>query len=201
MVLDRLKLVLPYVLKLVGKIAFEPAVKEVYLFGSFAAGNPSRSSDIDIFVIVDDKTVEKRIRDVASELDLEMETTGGFEHVFSITADKTLEPSLLQGSIALWKRVVFAGNKKPIAIVEYDVSSLTQSQKNKVSRTLYGYVSIAKKNKKVYTNKVEGVLEKTSARKLKDSILVDEAHAEEITNTLKKMGAKVTAMRGDLQQA
>lgn len=200
MALDRLRLVLPYVLKLVGKIAFEPAVKEIYLFGSFAAGNPSRSSDIDIFVHVDDKNAEKRISDVASELDLEMGKVG-LEHVFSITLDKTLEPTLLQGSIALWKRVVFAGDKKPMAIVEYDASSLTQSQKNRVSRALYGYVSVKKKNRKVYTNRVEGVLEKVGAKKLKDSILVDEAHAEEVTDILKKMGAKVTVTRGDLQQA
>lgn len=61
--------------------------KKIILFGSFAQGNPSRESDIDLLIIKDDdvakvqrnRTVRGLLRDSALPVDVIVKTTQEFE--------------------------------------------------------------------------------------------------------------------------
>jgi len=47
------------------KEEFRDKIKEVILFGSYARGDFTDDSDIDIIVIVDDEKIEKEVRKIA----------------------------------------------------------------------------------------------------------------------------------------
>ena len=130
-------------------------LKAIILFGSYSRGEEDRRSDIDLLVIIDSEQPKKYLKEVVeriSKLDK--------EGIISprLTNLKDYDPGFFQNVLREGK-VLFGSlvvdNKKlalrPYRLVNYDLSTLDNSKKVRISRRVYGYIS--KKGNKKYEYK------------------------------------------------
>lgn len=174
---------------LTSEIAKVSDVIAIVLFGSYARGEAGKKSDIDLLIIVKNKAVERKIKNI-----VHADKTS--KVIPSILTQKELSDSpyffyeILKDGIILYKnpvvplKVPFALSQKAVTLYKIDFSGLDQKKKVKFNKALYG----SKIYKKVKGKKVEyrylGELEKIKGEKVgKGSILVPSA-AEKFIDTL-----------------
>lgn len=181
-------------------LAFARGVKErdfegvlsVVLFGSVARGEATRESDIDIAIIYSEKDEDavKEINSLAGEgIQLTHISLEELEDEPTIAGALSGEGVLLYGS-----PVVIRGKDmelKSKMLVAYDTSGLSQNDKNKLQRALYGGISTYKKDGKRIVKRYEGLVERISGERIgKGVLLVDRRSYPRVTGALKAYGAK-----------
>ncbi|MEX2704176.1 MAG: nucleotidyltransferase family protein [Candidatus Freyrarchaeum guaymaensis] len=173
-------------------------VELVVLFGSVARGEADRRSDVDIAIILDTHAGDEAKEKVSSiALDVEKEfnvpvqtviTNRRFEKVDSYFVKKLLDegiilygrPLLLEGPIVL----------EPYTIFSYSLRGLSQADKMRVKRVLYGYETRKKVGEKVYVSAFKGVIEEARGKKLGPaSLLVPRREAGKLEEILSGLGA------------
>jgi len=161
----------------------------IVLFGSYARGEAGKKSDIDLLIIVKNKTIERKIKNI-----IHADKTS--KVIPSVLVQKELSDSpyyfyeILRDGIILYKnpevplKIPFALPQKAVTLYKLDFSGLNQKKKVKFNKALYG----AKFYKNVKGKNVEykylGELERVKGEKIgKGSILVPSA-AEKVIDAL-----------------
>ncbi len=171
-------------------------IKSIILFGSFARGNPRNDSDIDLFIDIEEinkKEIESIARESLNEFELKSSKSWnlkGIKNVISPIIDNIekeqwneLRKEISSYGILLYGRYeIPIMSKKRYFLIEYDLSKSKQKDKMKIIRRLLGYK--LKRGKKIYEQK--GLIEKFSAEKISNSILIDAMKYKEIYALLKK---------------
>ncbi|MFH1316797.1 MAG: nucleotidyltransferase domain-containing protein [Candidatus Woesearchaeota archaeon] len=141
--------------KAVEKLRDIPQIKAIILFGSYARKEEDKRSDIDLLIVLNASNPKKYLKEVIKRIS-PIDKDGKISP--RLTNLKDYDPSLFQNVFREGKLLfgaVVVDNKKlmlqPFRLVNYDLSKLSNSEKVKISRNVYGYIS--KKGKKEYTYK------------------------------------------------
>jgi predicted nucleotidyltransferase len=187
------------------KIMFEEreltnCIKKIILFGSIARGNFDKESDIDIFIDIknkkDTKTINKRLKDILNQFEIEAKDTWELRGIklpikciVGSLEDKTweeLKKELSANGIILYGKYEFMSKKtRHYALIKYSLAKLSRKDKMKVIRKLFGYET--KKGSKVYKQK--GLLEDLNGKKLSKNLIAipmeNSLQFQEILNSFK----------------
>jgi len=167
-------------------------ILSIVLFGSVARGEATRESDIDIAIIYSkkDDTLIKKINSMAPEkfqlLHLTME---------ELKDEPTIAGALSGEGIILYGRPVKVTVEdielKSKMLIAYDTSKMSQNERNKLNRALFGGISTYKKGEERKIKHYKGIMDEIPSQKIgKGVLLVDRRNAPELTNTLKRFKAK-----------
>jgi predicted nucleotidyltransferase len=139
-------------------------LKAIILFGSYARGEANKQSDIDLLIVMDSSQPKKYLKEVINRLSsidregkISPRLTNFNDYDPELFQNVMREGKLLHGSLVI-------DNKKlalvPYRLINYDLSSLSNSKKVKISRRVYGYKTIKGSKQYLYNglNKEEGVL-------------------------------------------
>jgi len=174
------------------KIKDLEGILSIILFGSVARGESGRKSDIDLAIIYSKKHTDtiRKINSMASEK---------FQ-ILHITLDELKDEPTLTGALS-GEGIIMYG--KPVTvtvedmalkskmIIAYDTSNLSQNQRNKLNRALFGGVSTYKIGEKRKIKHYPGIVDELPVQKIARSVfLLDRKNAPEITKTLKQFHAK-----------
>jgi predicted nucleotidyltransferase len=176
-------------------------VEQVILFGSVARGEADRRSDVDIVVILDSLKPIAELEEArkVSEIALDVERDLGKPIQLIITnknfekLDEYFVKQILSEGIVLYgKSICIVHNKlklAPFAVVNYILEGLSQTEKMRVKRAIYGQTTHKKTKNKIYTTTHEGMLKKAQGEKLgSGSIIVPKNNLHDIEETLKRLG-------------
>jgi len=168
------------------------SIKAVVLYGSFARGDYSSRSDIDLFILTakkyDTKEIEDRIIEIENQIgrniqptirttkELQETDTGLLQNIFQEGKAIYLKEQTELPSAMLLKQ-------KPYLIYSFQINTLSQNEKARFNSELYGRV----KNKHQY----KGVLEKADGQKLSSGCIIIPYPAKQVIEKfLKKHKAK-----------
>lgn len=156
------------VLEFVARADEVPELVAVILFGSVARGDADRRSDIDLCLIFDtrgDPEHGEGMR-IARELVRELEAKHGVR--ISLVAERlrSADPGFLENlcaeGVVVWGRPLVVDARrlrlKRYAIVSYDLSALSNSEKTRFHRALHGYRVVREVRGKRYVSENEGLL-------------------------------------------
>ncbi|MEM3556175.1 MAG: nucleotidyltransferase domain-containing protein [Candidatus Micrarchaeia archaeon] len=117
------------------------SVRLIVLYGSWAKGEASKKSDIDLFIIAGRKDTE-RVEDVISKGDFRVQPV-----IRSLSELRTMDSGLLTNILRDGK-ILYAKNfeldvsrilkQKPVVIYNFKLSNLRQQMKRKFNSALYG---------------------------------------------------------------
>lgn len=169
----------------------------IILFGSVARGEAGTESDLDICVVY-----KKGGRRILSDmfLDLEKKYNKDINVIFTDSEFKDLgrhfiETIIKEGMVLKGKIPEISVQRlelEPYEIMKYELTSLSQTDKMKVKRLLYGSKSTKRYKGKVYQSKNDGLVKKFGGIRMGiASILIPEKHALEVERALRKHGAKL----------
>ncbi len=169
----------------------------IILFGSAARGEWKAGSDIDLCIIcrpVQEKAISKVIRSIVKSYDVEVQilftdtSFEGLDHTF-------LETIIREGTLLVGPWPMIAMQKlrlEPYRLLKYDIHNLTNPEKMRLRRALYGTVTKKRYNGKVYTSNQTGLIDKDrSIRAGIASVLVHEKDAKRVIEFLRSNGAQV----------
>lgn len=133
-------------------------INAVVLFGSFARGDYSISSDIDIMVFIDkiekNQKLEEKIRKKNINLSLgkELSVHTLFQYKKLDEEDKTLMLTIAnEGQVLFAKKTLIISDNilglKSYFLIKFDTSNIKPVIKNKLQRFLYGYIIKGKRYK------------------------------------------------------
>src|SRR3989344_1128267 len=167
-------------------------INQIILFGSVVRGEATKKSDVDLFIDVGDKKLEKKINKVKEEFYNSIKV-GKYWNLFGIKNEincsvgkleewNNLERSLIANGILL-----FGKYKKGIETEPYYLFIVTPGKnRNKnisVWRLLYGYKQ--RLGKKIYVKK--GLVKEYNGKKLARGVFIVPAdHAQKISLFLRK---------------
>ncbi len=133
----------------------------VFLFGSVARGSADKKSDIDFCVIT---TNEDKQKISSTALDLEKKYDRNIQLVISrnfTKLDDYFMSQLFKEGIILYGKgpLIRVGSKcfNGYALFSFSLENLSQPEKMKIKRILYGY-STTKKGKKLYKSSSKGLV-------------------------------------------
>ena len=150
------KLILNKIVNLLSKVK---EVKVIMLYGSFARGEYTSRSDIDIFVII-----SKNVKEQIEEKVIELENIVNKRIQPTIRTEKqikSMDSGLLQ-NIFQEGKILFL--REYFDIYKFDISNLKQNKKAEFNRELYGY-----KDKKY---SYEGLIHKAKGTRLSSGSII-----------------------------
>ncbi len=183
--------------KIAEKLSQIEDVKAIILYGSFARGEDTSRSDIDLFIITtEDKTraeVQDKIIELESEIDrtiqptirtigeLQKTDTGLLQNIFQEGKALYLrEPQDIPSAVLL--------QQKPYLIYSFQISQLTQKEKARFNRQLYEQI------RKGY--KYKGLLQEIAGQKLSPGcIMVPHTEKSKIEKFFKKFKVKFEQLK------
>ncbi|MCS4540853.1 MAG: nucleotidyltransferase domain-containing protein [Euryarchaeota archaeon] len=164
-----------------------PALRAILLFGSFARGEITRKSDVDLLLVFDNrkeaKKAEKKVLKIVGKYAGEEKRTVvpvciGVENLVS---EVEFFYNVFSDALVLYKRpdnepVLPAGASgfSPMLLYSFDLSNLARTKKMEINRSLYGITF--KKERKEYAYK--GLLERKGGQKLGSGIIMVPSYAE-----------------------
>ena len=167
-------------------------IKQIILFGSIARDEVSKESDIDLFIDVIDKKLEKRIDKIKEEFYESVKVKKywsllGVDNEINCSIGKLEEWTSLKRSLVANGIFLFGKYKEAIETQPYYLFTVTPGKnRNKnisVWRKLYGYVQ--KIGKKRYIKK--GLVKEYAGRKLAKGVFIIPAeHSQKIISFLQK---------------
>ncbi len=174
---------------------------QIILFGSVAKEEADARSDIDFFIILDkkNKKIQKQIRDVTYKIEKDYDRS--IQLTFSEESLKGFDESFLEdiftNGIIIFSRKysIKVKNLKlnPFIIFSFSLKNLTQSEKMKIKRALYGGKSYSKYKKKIYRTKIVGLL--SEENKLgKGSLIIERNKSKTIEKIFRRFGLKYKKM-------
>lgn len=172
-------------------------VVTIILFGSVARGEAGKESDLDLCVIYK-KGGRKTISDMI--LDIEKKYNKNINVIFTDSELKDLNRQFIETIIK--EGIVLKGKMpkisvqrlelEPYEIMNYDLTSLSQTDKMRIKRLLYGFKSKKKYKDKVYQSKGSGLVKKTGGIRVgKASIMIPEKSAFEVERALRQYKVKL----------
>lgn len=167
-------------------------ISQIILFGSITRGQEEKESDIDLFIDITDKNIEKRINEIKNQFFESVKTKKywvplGIKNEINLSIGKLNEWTELQRSIIANGIVIYGKYKeKPEtdAFYLFVVSPGKDRNKNlSVWREMYGYSQ--KINKKTYIK--EGLIKEFGGKKLARGVfIIPIEHAQKISDFLRK---------------
>ncbi len=163
-------------------------VLQVVLFGSVARGEDTVASDIDIAIIHDSPDEFSFMKEINKRKSEKIQTT--FIHIDKLPQETELVGALCGEGLLLYGTPITFDVKNiglvPKILLSYSLVSLSQNQKMKVNRALYGSISKVSIKEKVYTSKFKGLTDKPTIEKIqKGVLLVDRRYAPQIVAVFK----------------
>jgi len=174
---------------------------QIILFGSVAKEEADARSDIDFFIILDrkNKNIQKQIQDIAYKIEKDYDRN--IQLTFSEESLKGFDESFLEdiftnGMIIFSRKhsiKVKSLKLNPFVIFSFSLKNLTQSDKMKIKRALYGGKSYSKYKKKIYKTKVTGLL--TEENKLgKGSLIIERNKSKTIEKIFRRFDLEYKKM-------
>ena len=131
-------------------------INAVVLFGSYARGDYSVKSDLDVMVFIDEeienKQIEEKIRKIIIKINLHKEILIHtiFQYNMIQEEDKSLMLTIArEGNVIFSKKTIIISQNilglKPFVLLKFETDKLDQVKKNKLQRFLNGYVVKGKK--------------------------------------------------------
>jgi predicted nucleotidyltransferase len=163
-------------------------VLQIILFGSVASGQDTTKSDVDLAIV--HNTDKFKIMEEINKLKPEkVQVT--YIHIKDLSKDPVLTGALAgEGLLLYGKPIILKINKKMLSaksIISYSLANLSQTNKVKLNRALYGSVSRSKYGKKVYVTKTSGLTNEPEIKRVMNGVLiVDRKKSFKIVNLLKR---------------
>jgi predicted nucleotidyltransferase len=175
-------------------------VRSIILFGSVARGNPTKNSDVDIFIDSPSKRVEKKVQQLIKRFHASVKVTQywkllGVQNeikciVGQLSQWKDLQRSIISNGIILYGGYTqrFKGSTYALFTVSMNKP---RAQSVKLWRKLYGYTQ--KVGKKTY--QTAGVVADCEGKKLsRGTFLIPLQHSNKVIAFLKKQKIRHTIM-------
>ena len=167
-------------------------IKAVILYGSFARGDYSSRSDIDLFILTakkgDIRDIEDKIIELENQIGRNIQPTIRTTKELQNTDTGLLQNIFQEGKVIYLKEQTELPSamllkQKPYLIYSFQISKLSQNEKAKFNSELYGRV----KGK----HKYKGVLEEVGGQKLSSGCIIIPYTAKQVIEKfLKKYKAK-----------
>jgi len=168
-------------------------IQATVLFGSYAREQAHAQSDIDICIIIKNEKVNNQFSNEI--LDLEKKYDKNINMLITTPAMKDLDRQLVE-TISREGIVIYGIlpdisiqqlELEPYEIIKYDLSGLSQSDKMKIKRLLYGIKTKKKYKGKIYESKQKGIVEDFGGLRIGiASILIPEKLSWEVENMLRQ---------------
>lgn len=183
-------------------------IYSIILFGSFARLEASNESDIDLCIIFKegaDKSLEEWMFD--QFLDLGKKVNKSIQCVFIYLDDLNhWDPNFIENIIAEGKIVYgledvrnFLISKielEPYQVIILNLNDISNSDKMKLKRILYGYTSLKRQGNKEYKYKKQGIVQKNNGDKLgRGAFLIPEDYFPLIKQELNQFHVKYRNFR------
>lgn len=170
-------------------------VVQIILFGSVAKEEADERSDVDFFIVLDkkNKKIQKLVQDIA--YDVEKKHNRTVQLTFSGRSLEGIDASFLEDvfghGIVVFSRetaLTIRGLKlDPLAVFSFSLKNLSQADKMRVKRALYGGESSSRYKKKVYKTQMAGLISKEN--KLgRGSLIVERSKSRTIEELFKRFG-------------
>jgi predicted nucleotidyltransferase len=170
-------------------------IQTVIIFGSVARNQAGKQSDLDICMILKNKTLKNSISN--QMLNLEEKYDKNINLIFTNSSYKNLDRQFIETLIR--EGIVIYGKKpdvsikqlklEPYEIIKYDLSKLNQSKKMKIKRLLYGIKTKKRYKGKIYERKQIGLVEKFGGIRIGiASILIPEKMSWDVEKILRDQG-------------
>jgi len=168
-------------------------IQATVLFGSYAREQAHVQSDIDICIIVKNEKLQNQISNQILRLEKKYDkniniliTTPALKDL-----DRQLVETILREGIMLYGTLPYISIQQlelePYEIIKYDLSRLSQSDKMKIKRLLYGTKTKKKYKGKIYESKQKGIVEDFGGLRIGiASILIPEKLSWEVENMLRQ---------------
>ena len=168
-------------------------IQATVLFGSYAREQAHVQSDIDICIIVKNEKLQNQISNQILRLEKKYDkniniliTTPALKDL-----DRQLVETILREGIVLYGTLPYISIQQlelePYEIIKYDLSRLSQSDKMKIKRLLYGIKTKKKYKGKIYESKQKGIVEDFGGLRIGiASILIPEKLSWEVENMLRQ---------------
>jgi predicted nucleotidyltransferase len=175
------------IINFVDKVKKFPGILAIALFGSYARGEVTKTSDIDIVVVYSKKRDEliKKINELASER----------MQIVHVSLDELSENATLSGALSgegllLYGRPVNINTNKiglkPKLLITYDTSTMSKLDRVKLNRALYGGKSTSVYKGKKYVSKYEGIVAQEGIENIgKATLLIDRGKESLVLGVLK----------------
>ena len=168
-------------------------IQAIVLFGSYAREQAHTQSDIDICMIITNEKIKNQISNQI--LGLEKKHNKNINILITTPTLKDLDRQLVE--TILREGIVLDGTLpdisiqqlelEPYEIIKYDLSRLSQSDKMKIKRLLYGIKTKKKYKGKIYESKQKGIVEDFGGLRIGiASILIPEKLSWEVENMLRQ---------------
>ncbi|MBS3124023.1 nucleotidyltransferase domain-containing protein [Candidatus Woesearchaeota archaeon] len=183
---DNLKLAV----KFTEKVKTFNEILQVILFGSVSRGEDTPASDIDLAIVhnsPDSSSLLKKISVIKPEkVQVTLVKLDDFPKETELVGALSGEGLLLYG-----KPIQFSIDKTKLQsylLISYSLSKLSQTEKMKVKRALYGSISRFASGKKVYISEAKGLIKEPGISKInKGVLLIERKKATKVINLLKSM--------------
>lgn len=176
---------LPILQEFVARAEEVPNLVCAILYGSVAKGNADRRSDIDMFLVFStphdpEKGKEFEVaHKIASEIQEELGVTNRFQFVFSnlkLGVDEGFLENLCKEGVIIWGRPIIVDVNKlqlsPKTIVSYDISGLSNYEKLRIHRALYGYEVERVHKGKRYVSRSRGLLAEVGGKRIGRAVIL-----------------------------
>lgn len=170
-----------------------PAIQAVILFGSVARGQERQESDIDLCFILKNPGEQQDIQNKL--LALEKKYDKNINVILTNTTFESLDRHLIE--TLLREGVLLQGSfpeipikqleLEPYEIFKFDLSNISQSEKMKIKRLLYGITTKKQYHEKIYENKQQGLVDELGGIRIGiASLLIPEKASWQVEETLRR---------------
>jgi len=168
-------------------------IKTAVLFGSYARNQAHTQSDIDICIIMTNQKLHSQLSNEILEIEKKYDkninlliTTPEMRDL-----DRQLVETISREGIVIYGTLpnisIQQLELEPYKIIKYNLSSLSQSDKMKIKRLLYGIKTKKKYKGKIYESKQKGIVEDFSGLRIGiASILIPEKLSWEVEDMLRE---------------
>lgn len=178
--------------KFAEKIKDTEHIIQIVLFGSVARGEDNEKSDIDIAIIHDSKDQFSMIKEVNKNKNEKIQTT--FIHINELANEREIAGALSGEGLLLYGKPIYITEKKMSlsakVLIFYSMKDIKQNSKVKLSRALYGSISISSSDGKKYVTKTKGIMEPGIEKISKGVLLVNRKKSSQVRNILKRFNVK-----------
>ena len=168
-------------------------ITSIILFGSVARGEDTAASDIDIAIILEKDDKAAITKEISKIKDEKIQVT--FVEKKNLPDETELTGAFSGDGIILYGHpiIIKADNLSlnPKMIISYSLNHLSQAEKVKLSRALYGSTSKSTVNNKTYTTVTKGAVNEPGIDKISKSVLMVERNkAAKVIELLKHFNAE-----------
>ena len=209
MIPDELMLPIMEFIRRAGEI---PNLKAAVLFGSAVDGTMTKKSDIDVLLLFDTDHNPELGDEMKVALNLSGDIAKKFDlpYSFSFVAKnlndpKDVEPDFLwrvaEKGILIWGKpdlTILKGahpSLEAMALVKFSLEGLPGKNRASIQRALYGYKVEKTVKGKTYTSQKGGLVSKKDYRLTSGVVMVPASMLEQISEVLRKRGAKFKITR------